>query len=119
MAQPCAEAERINDRLEGGLLALRSNIGSHERDDLAFVPEVGLNIGLQLTRRLKTQAGYSFLWVSRVARAGEQIDPVVNVTQFPILSGNGPLIGPARPTLKFAETDFWAHGLNFGLEVTY
>jgi hypothetical protein len=105
--------------LKGGLLALRSNIGSHERDELAFVPEVGLNIGLQLTRRLKTQAGYSFLWVSRVARAGEQIDPVVNVTQFPILSGNGPLIGPARPTLKFAETDFWAHGLNFGLEVTY
>ena len=105
--------------LKGGLLALRSNIGSHERDELAFVPEVGVNIGLQLTRRLKAQAGYSFLWVSRVARAGEQIDPVVNVTQFPILSGNGPLVGPARPTLKFAETDFRAHGLNFGLEVTY
>jgi Putative beta barrel porin-7 (BBP7) len=56
MAQPCAEAERINDRLEGGLLALRSNIASHERDELAFVPEVGLNIGLQLTRRLKARS---------------------------------------------------------------
>jgi hypothetical protein len=105
--------------LKGGLLALRSNIGSHERDELAFVPEVGVNIGLHLTRCLKARVGYSFLWVSRVARAGEQIDPVVNVTQFPILSGNGPLVGPDRPTLKFAETDFWAHGLNFGLEVKY
>lgn len=104
---------------KGGLLALRSNIGSHERDQLAFVPEVGINIGLQLTRRLKACVGYSFLWISTVARAGEQIDPVVNVTQFPILSGNGPLVGPARPALKFAETDFWAHGLNFGLELTY
>lgn len=104
---------------KGGLLALRSNIGSHEREELAFVPEVGVNIGLQLTRRLKACVGYSFLWVSSVVRAGEQIDPVVNVTQFPILSGNGPLVGPARPALKFAETDFWAHGLNFGLELTY
>ena len=104
---------------KGGLLALRSNIGSHERNELAFVPEVGVNIGLQLTRRLKACVGYSFLWVSKVARAGEQIDPVVNVTQFPILSGNGPLVGPARPGTKFAETDFWAHGLNFGLELTY
>ena len=104
---------------KGGLLALRSNIGSHERNELAFVPEVGVNIGLQLTRRLKACVGYSFLWVSTVARAGEQIDPVVNVTQFPILSGNGPLVGPARPAMKFAETDFWAHGLNFGFELRY
>lgn len=104
---------------KGGLLALRSNIGTHEANQLAFVPEAGVNIGLRLTRRLKVCAGYSFLWVSRVARAGEQIDPVVNVTQFPILSGNGPLVGPARPAVKFTETDFWAHGLNFGFELTY
>jgi len=104
---------------KGGLLALRSNIGSHDRDELAFVPEIGFKTGLQLTRRLKACIGYSFLWVSTVARAGEQIDPVVNITQFPILSGNGPLVGRARPALKFAETDFWAHGLNVGLELTY
>ena len=104
---------------KGGLLALRSNIGSHEQDQFAFVPELGVNIGLQLTRRFKARVGYSFLWVSSVARAGEQIDPVVNVTQFPILSANGPLVGPARPSVKFADTDFWAHGLNFGFEVTY
>jgi hypothetical protein len=55
---------------------------------------------------------------SRVARAGEQIDPVVNATPFAILSGNGQLVGLARSALKFAETDFWAHGLNFGLELT-
>lgn len=104
---------------KGGLLALRSNIGSHERDEFAFIPEIGVNIGLQITRSLKARIGYSFLLVSTVARGGEQIDPVVNVTQYPILSANGPLVGPARPALKFAETDFWAHGLNVGLELTY
>jgi hypothetical protein len=44
---------------------------------------------------------------------------VVNVTQFPIQSGNGPLMGAARPAFNFNETDFWAQGLNFGLELRY
>jgi hypothetical protein len=104
---------------QGDLLALRSNIGRHQRDELAFIPEVGLNVGVQLTRHVKLYAGYSFLWVSTVARAGGQIDPVVNVTQFPIRSGNGPLVGPARPAFNFDGTDFWAQGLNFGLELRY
>jgi hypothetical protein len=103
----------------GGLFALRSNGGPHQRDELAFVPEVGVNVGWQLTGHVKLYAGYSFLWVSAVARAGEQIDPVVNVTQFPIRSGPAPLVGPARPAFPFNGTDFWAQGLNFGLELRY
>ena len=104
---------------EGGLLALRSNIGHHQRDELTFIPELGVNVGLQLTRYLNVYAGYTFLWVSDVGRAGEQMDPVVNVTQFPILSGNGPLVGPARPAFHFAGTDFWAQGMNFGLQLRF
>jgi hypothetical protein len=104
---------------QGGLYALRTNSGRHQRDELAFVPEVGLNVGLQLTRHWKVYAGYSFLWVSTVARAGEQIEPVVNVSQFPIRSGNGPLVGPARPAPNLDGTDFWAQGLTFGLELRY
>jgi hypothetical protein len=83
------------------------------------VSEVGLNVGWQLTRHVTLYAGYSFLWVNTVARAGEQIDPVVNTTQFPILSGNGPLVGLARPAFHFDGTDFWAQGLDFGLELRY
>jgi hypothetical protein len=104
---------------QGGLYALRSNAGHHQRDELAFIPEVGLDVGLQLTRHAKLYAGYSFLWVSTVARAGEEIDPVINTTQFPIRSGNNPLVGPARPAFNFGGSDFWAQGLNFGLELTY
>ena len=103
----------------GGLYALRSNIGRHRRNELAFIPEVGLNVGIQLTRHLKLFVGYSFLWISTVARAGEQIDPVINVSQFPIRSGDGQLAGRARPAPKFHGTDFWAQGLNFGLELKY
>jgi hypothetical protein len=104
---------------QGGLFALRSNIGRHERDELAFIPEVGLDVGLQLTGHVRVHAGYSFLWISTVARAGEQIDPVVNVKLFPILAGNGPLVPPARPAFNFNGSDFWAQGLSFGVEVRY
>jgi hypothetical protein len=103
----------------GGLYALRSNIGHHQRDEPAFIPKVGLNVGIQLTRHLKLFVGYTFLWISTVARAGEQIDPVINVSQFPIRSGDRPLVGRARPAPKFHGTDFWAQGLNFGLELRY
>jgi hypothetical protein len=41
------------------------------------------------------------------------------VTQFPIRSGNGPLVGSARPAFTFDGTDFWAQGLNFGVELSY
>jgi hypothetical protein len=104
---------------EGGLLALRSNIGRHQLDELAFIPELGVNVGLEVTNHLKMYAGYSLLWVSGVARAGEQIDPVVNTTQFPLVSANDPLVGPARPEFKFNETGFWAQGLSFGVELKY
>lgn len=104
---------------EGGLLALRSNIGRHEQSKLAFLPEVNLNLGLDVTQHCRLTAGYSFLWVSTVARAGAQIDPIVNESQFPILSGNGPLVGPARPAFQFRDTDFWAQGINLGLEFRY
>jgi hypothetical protein len=70
-------------------------------------------------RHCKVYAGYLFLWVNTVARAAEQIDPVVNMTQFPILSGNGPLVGAARQAFHFAGTDFLAQGLNLGLELRY
>ena len=55
----------------------------------------------------------------QVARAGEQIDPVINVRQFPIRSGEKPLVGRAPPAPKFQTSDFSAQELNFGLELMY
>ncbi|QDU59518.1 hypothetical protein Pan216_03470 [Planctomycetes bacterium Pan216] len=103
----------------GGLLALPTNIGGHRQHRFAVIPEVGLNLGYRLSRYLELSAGYSLLWINTVARPGDQIDPVINNSQFPILSGNGPLVGPARPSFTFHTTDFWAQGLTFRLAVTY
>jgi hypothetical protein len=62
----------------GGLLALQSNLGHHDRDRFAVVPQIGVTLGYQLTPHVRLQAGYSFLYWSDVVRPGYQIDQRVN-----------------------------------------
>jgi hypothetical protein len=103
----------------GGLLALPSNSGQFTRDQFAVVPEVGVNLGYQVTDWCRLIVGYNFLYWSSVARPGDQIDRVIDVTQIP----NGPTpAGPAsmvRPVGGVHSTDFWAQGVSFGLEFRY
>jgi hypothetical protein len=58
-----------------------------------------------------------------VVRPGEQIDRVINAGQSPLYetpaTPPGLQGGPARPTVVFRGTDFWAQGINFGLEFRY
>jgi Putative beta barrel porin-7 (BBP7) len=105
----------------GGYFALPTNIGHHYKSEFAVVPEVGLGLGYWLTSWARVTAGYSFLYVSRVARPGDQIDRAINTLQAPGISGNppAPLVGPARPAFFFNQDDFWAHGLSVGLELKY
>jgi hypothetical protein len=103
----------------GGLLALPSNSGHFTRDQFAVVPEVGINVGYQLTDNLSVFVGYSFLYWSSVARPGNQIDLAVNPTQLPRVPGPPQLVGPARPAPELADTTFWAQGINFGVAFRY
>lgn len=102
------------DTYDGGLLAQPSNIGRYSRDRFAVIPELGLNVGYQVFPQWSLIAGYTLLYWSPVVRAGDQIDLDVNPDQLapPI----EPLEGPLRPRFAFRETNFWAHGLNIGLE---
>src|SRR5262249_28784157 len=107
-----------------GLLTQPSNIGRRTHNDFAVVPEVGFNVGYQLTQHLKLFCGYNFLYWSRVVRAADQIDTVLDVETRPNpATGSPPFpIGPrqgmvqTRPVVPFRETDLWAQGINFGLQ---
>lgn len=103
----------------GGVLALPSNSGRFVRGQFAVVPEVGIQLGYQLTPHLRLFAGYTFLYWSDVVRAGDQIDPGLNAAQVPVVRPAGPLGGPARPAFSFHGTDLWAQGGTFGLELRY
>lgn len=96
----------------GGLLALTSNIGQTTANDLACLPEVGVNLAYDLNDSLTLRVGYTLLALNNVARTGDQIDRSVNPNLIP--GGNG--TGVARPSASgFGPTDFWAQGISFGI----
>lgn len=99
----------------GGLLAQNTNIGHYENTRFCAIPELNLNVGYQLTNHLRVYTGYTFLYLSNVVRAGDQIDFAVNSTQIP----PGTLAGPARPAFDFNDTGVWLQGINFGAEVRF
>ena len=100
----------------GGLLALDSNIGDYERNELSVLPQIGVTLGYKLTQRLKLTGGYTFVYWSNVVRPGEQIDLEVNPGNLPFADPPDPDGLPARPQFSFHQNDFWAHGLSAGLE---
>jgi len=99
----------------GGILALPSNMGTFSSNDFTVIPELGVTLGYDVTCRLRATLGYSFIYWSKVSRVGEQIDFDLNPGQFPFANNAG---GP-RPEFSEQTTDFWAQGLNFGLEYHY
>ena len=67
----------------GGVLALPTNSGTFQQSNFAVIPELGVTLGYDLTCRLRATVGYSFIYWSRVARPGDQIDTNVNTSQLP------------------------------------
>jgi len=100
----------------GGLLALSTNIGTYSQDHFAVMPEFGVTLGYDITPRLRATFGYTFLYWSRLARPGDQIDRDLNSSFIP---NNGPPVGAPRPAFAFVTNDFWAQGMNFGLEYCF
>ncbi len=98
-----------------GMLALPTNSGTSRQSSFSAIPELGINVGYDLTPRLKATFGYTFLYWSRVARPADQIDMNLNPSQFP----PGALVGYPAPEAKFIVSDYWAQGLNFGLDYRY
>lgn len=103
----------------GGLYALPSNIGHHSQTRFAFVPEVGLKVGYNVTDNVRIYAGYDFVYWSSVLRPGDQIDPVLDANTIPNSGAPFPTANQVRPRVPFRTTSYWAHGLNAGVEIRY
>jgi hypothetical protein len=97
----------------GGLYAQQSNIGTITRDQFGFIPELGLKGGFLLRENLQLTAGYTFLYLSNVARAGEQIDRNIDITQR---LGGAPGTSPAA---QLRDGSMWLQGLDLGVNWTF
>jgi hypothetical protein len=105
----------------GGYFTQPTNIGRQTDDAFSVLTDIGLNLGYQVTQRLRVYAGYSLLTISNVVQPGDQIDRRINPSQAPAITGVVPpaLVGPAAPLPQFNTSTFWAHGVNFGVQLQY
>lgn len=99
----------------GGLLAQPEQVGNYSQTEFCINPELGLNVGYDLTCRLRATVGYSFLYWSRVARPGDQLSTDLNPNSLP--NAVNRIAAPSFPGIQ--TTDYWAQGLNFGLEYQF
>jgi len=80
-------------------------VGRYSTDRFALAPECLLNVGYQLTPCIRTQIGYDFLYLSSVARPGNQIDNSYD--------------GVTHPLVPMASSSFWAQGLTLSLQLSF
>ena len=104
--------------LPGGLFVQPTNSGNRSQDEFAVVPEITLNVGVNIGRHIRAFVGYNLLYVSNVLRPGSQIDTNLNLTQSSFFNG-GTLVGTAAPQTRFNTSDYWRQGLNFGLQIRF
>lgn len=104
----------------GGIFAQPSNIGRHSRDMFAVVPEVNFKVGYQMGQHVRPFVGYNFLYLSEALRPGDQLNRNINpTTNFPFFVPPGSATGAPSPLPGFRGSDFWAQGVNFGIEIRY
>lgn len=103
----------------GGLYANSTNIGKFDNDEFAVIPELSFNVGLNLTKQLSAYVGYTVVYANRVARPGDQMNPVIDSTTIPFSQNYGDLVGVSGTSNLFNQNEFWLHGVNFGFQVKY
>jgi hypothetical protein len=94
---------------QSGFLAQSSNSGSVSDYRLAVVPEANFNVGYQMTDHWRLSVGYTFIFISSVARPGQAVD----------LNSGTAIGGAIHPAITNPNTDFWMQGVNFSLEARF
>lgn len=103
----------------GGFFAQPSNIGGYQRHEFAMLPEVGLNLGFHIFEHCRLGVGYTYTYFYHVVRPGDQFDPATAgaAARPPLFFVGGPRPQPLFN--NFNETNFWAQGISFTVEVNY
>lgn len=99
----------------GGTYVLQTNLGDLRTHECVAVPELDVHLSRQLCSCLRVTVGYSVLYLPLIARAAEQIDPVVNANLLPVPVGGG----PARPYPVLDRNAVWLQGFSAGLELRF
>ena len=108
----------------GGFLAQPTNSNLHTRDVIVWAPEANFKLNYAYSDRLNFSVGYTFMYWTRVALAGDQIDqnfdvhpdtPRLNEAQL----NGGALVPPNTPSFRLRDTDFWVQTIDLGVTFNY
>jgi hypothetical protein len=91
------------------------NAGSFSRSHFAVAPEGDVQLGIDFNEYVRLTVGYTYVYISQVARPGSQIDRNVNVQ--PVGTPAAFLPPPGTPVIQ--STHFWAQGLDVGLRLSF
>lgn len=100
-----------------GLMAGPSNSGTFQRDVFTMIPQLGIELGYQVSCHWRAFAGYNILYWGNVSRAGDQIDLNLDPRNFPPTSPTNP--GLPFPAFAGRTDSFWAQGVNVGAEYRF
>ena len=90
-------------------------MGVHDSDQFSVVPEMGVAVGYDFSPQLRATIGYNLLYWTSVARPGDQIDLNIDPRQLPPAAVSGATL----PAFRLQTSDYWAQGLNLGLDLRF
>jgi hypothetical protein len=102
----------------GALFALPSNIGQHYHNEFTQVPELGAKLAVPINDNLTLALTFTTMYWSRIARATDQIDPAIDITQIPSFPGGAAAApaGRSHPAVQFNQSDLWLMGFMLSAE---
>jgi hypothetical protein len=103
----------------GGLFAGPSRLGTLSSDSFSIIPEVEFKVGYNITDNISVFVGYNFLYWTDVARPGEQVNRSIDTREIPTSFGFNNSSRVDRLVVPVSHSDFWAQGINFGVELKY
>ena len=89
-------------------------MGNYYQNPYAVAPEGHFNLGYQISPSVMARIGDSFMYLTNVARPGDQVSRVKSANRIP----SAPAYvgaGPVPPTFQFHTSTYWAQGLNFAV----
>ncbi|MBA4190840.1 MAG: hypothetical protein C0467_22870 [Planctomycetaceae bacterium] len=102
-----------------GLYANSSNIGTYTNDEFSIIPDLNLTVGINLTRSLSMYVGYNVIYMNRVLRPGNQLNPIIDGTTIPFsptYSAAGSIPAPLKGLI---QDDYLLQGASFGFGFKY
>lgn len=102
----------------GGFLTNVANGGRTSENRFAVLPEANFQVGYQLRSWANVFAGYQVLYMSNMARAGDQVDRNINANRLPTVNTFNTR-GLVSTTASTNSGDLFLHGFNFGFTLTY